>query len=71
MSNQVLEDTLASLDNIQTGTSELLEVARGALAIPNQNDKMILRSLAELCTGLIEKICAVLPKEEATVMLCE
>ena len=46
-------------------------MTRGALAIPNQNEKMIRRGLTEFCNGMIEKVCAELPKEEATAMLCE
>ena len=66
-----MQDTLASLEKLSSGTSELLEVARGNLAIPDITEKVAKRGLVELCTAILEKICSELPKEDALSMLLE
>ena len=69
--NQVVQDTIASLEKLQSEALELFEVARGSLLQPEVTEKAAKRSLLEICTSIIEKVCAELPKEEAMSVLCE
>ena len=72
MSNhEELASTLASIEKIQTATNELIAVTKAALETPNINEKTIQRNFVELCTGLVEKVCEDLSKEDATTILCE
>ena len=41
------------------------------MEIPDITEKTIQRSLNELCVGIIEKVCGLVSKEEATTILCE
>ncbi len=66
-----LESTLSNIDKLQAQFTELVNVTKGALAIPDLNEKTIKRNYVELCTGAVEKICQDLTKEEATTILCE
>ena len=52
-----LESTLADIDKMQADFAELINVTKGALAIPDLNEKTIRRNFVELCTGAIEKVC--------------
>ena len=70
-SNELLNETLANIDKIQGEVTDLVEITKGALAIPNINEKVVNRNFAEFCTGLIERACGELPKDEATTILCE
>ena len=40
-SQGVLEQTLANIEKILTSTTELIEVTKGALGIPDVNEKVI------------------------------
>ena len=66
-----MQDTIASLEKLQSEALELFEVARGSLYQPEITEKVAKRSLQEICTSIIEKVCAELPKEEAMSVLCE
>ena len=66
-----LDLTLANLDQIQSETGELVEVTKGAIQIPNVNDKVIQRNFNEFCTSMIEKLTGMMDKDEATTILCE
>ena len=70
-SSDILNETLANIDRVQEEVKDLVEITKGALAIPGINDKVVKRNFAEFCTGLIERACGELPKEEAITILCE
>ena len=70
-SSEILNVTLANIDQIQGEVTDLVEITKEALAIPSINDKVINRNFAEFCTGLIERACGELSKDEATTILCE
>ena len=70
-SAMVLQKTLADVDGLQIGVSQLVEVTKQSLEIPGMNEKAIQRNYVELCKGIVEKVCENLSSEEATIMLCE
>ena len=41
------------------------------MVIPDITEKTVQRNLNELCVGIVEKICGLVTKEEATSILCE
>ena len=68
---ETLSETLANIDRIQEEVTDLVEITKGALTIPNITDKVVTRNFSEFCTGLIERACGELLKDEATTILCE
>ena len=60
-----------NIERVNSEINELVNVSQGALAIPDITEKTIQRTLNELCVGIIEKVCGLVTKEEATSILCE
>ena len=71
MTEETTQQAQDMIETVSSEINELINVSRGALVIPDITQKTVQRNLNELCTGIIEKVCGLVSKEEATSILCE
>ena len=71
ITQQATQQAQENIERVHSEINELVNVSKSALEIPDITEKTVQRNLNELCTGIIEKVCGLVTKEEATAILCE